>query len=91
MSGRIVSDMERVKQLNRVIKAGAHSGDRVTVHRYHPSQPLGGPLHMLDFGKPYVTDLIQRGLEDARAHNCEESGGVIASAPKALAMASANC
>jgi len=90
MSGRIVSEIERVKLLNRLVELGAHQGEPVTVHRYHPSQPLGGPMRMLDFGKEYVTDLIGRGLADTRAHDCREAGCLIARAPKTVVAAAGN-
>jgi NTE family protein len=46
---------------------------RLTIHRFHPRDDLGGPLGMLDFSRQAVTGLIARGFEDAVYHDCYES------------------
>ncbi len=46
---------------------------KLTIHRFHPRDDLGGPLGMLDFGREAVTRLIARGFEDAVYHDCYES------------------
>jgi predicted acylesterase/phospholipase RssA len=42
----------------------------VTIHRYHPSEDLGGAFRWLDFGQNHIIRLIERGYEDARVHDC---------------------
>lgn len=49
---------------------------KVAIHRYHPSDLLGGPLGMLDFSAGQTAALIERGFRDAIAHDCVESGCV---------------
>lgn len=46
---------------------------KLTIHRFHPHDDLGGPLGMLDFSREAVTRLIARGFEDAVYHDCYES------------------
>ena len=50
----------------------------VTIHHYHPIDSLGGPLGLLNFGRDAVMELIARGRRDALAHDCKESGCVLA-------------
>jgi len=54
---------------------------RLTIHRYHPLGELGGPLGVLDFRRRKLEELIERGFAEARNHDCEESGCVLASRP----------
>lgn len=46
---------------------------KLTIHRYHPKDDLGGPMGMLDFGERAITRLIARGFEDAVFHDCDQS------------------
>src|SRR6185503_7614585 len=46
---------------------------KLTIHRFHPHDDLGGPLGMLDFRREPITHLIARGFEDAVYHDCYES------------------
>jgi predicted acylesterase/phospholipase RssA len=46
---------------------------RLTVHRYHPHDELGGLLGMLNFDKQVITGFVQRGFDDAVKHDCESS------------------
>lgn len=46
---------------------------KLTIHRFHPHDDLGGPLGMLDFSRQAVSRLISRGFEDAVYHDCYES------------------
>jgi Patatin-like phospholipase len=48
-----------------------------TIHRYHPSDDLGGALGFLDLSYDQVKSLIDRGYHDAVNHNCVESGCVL--------------
>jgi NTE family protein len=50
---------------------------RLTIHRFHPRDDLGGPLGMLDFSQQTITRLIARGFEDAVYHDCYESRCII--------------
>ena len=53
----------------------------LTIHRYHPQDPLGGPLGLLDFARERIQDLIDRGFNDAVYHDCDESDCVIPGKP----------
>lgn len=46
---------------------------KLTIHRFHPHDDLGGPLGMLDFSRDAVASLMGRGFEDAVYHDCYES------------------
>jgi predicted acylesterase/phospholipase RssA len=46
---------------------------KLTIHRYHPKDDLGGPMGMLDFSEESITRLIARGYEDAVFHDCDQS------------------
>jgi len=46
---------------------------KLTIHRYHPKDDLGGPMGMLDFSKESIVRLIARGYEDAVFHDCDQS------------------
>ena len=50
---------------------------KVTIHRYHPPEDLGGPLGLLDFNKGRIEELIARGDQDAVQHDCADSGCVL--------------
>lgn len=53
-----------------------HAGRRykkLTIHRFHPHDDLGGPTGMLDFRREAVSRLIDRGFEDAVYHDCYQS------------------
>jgi hypothetical protein len=47
---------------------------RITIHRYHPREDLGGVLGLLNFAYDKTLSLIARGYEDAKSHDCDESG-----------------
>jgi predicted acylesterase/phospholipase RssA len=42
----------------------------LTIHRYYPTEDLGGTFRWLDFESDHLERLIQRGYEDACAHDC---------------------
>lgn len=46
---------------------------KLTIHRYHPKDDLGGPMGMLDFSEESIVRLIARGYEDAVFHDCDQS------------------
>lgn len=46
---------------------------KLTIHRYHPRDDLGGPLGMLDFSESSIRRLIARGYEDTIFHDCDQS------------------
>ncbi|HEV3036562.1 MAG TPA: patatin-like phospholipase family protein [Candidatus Angelobacter sp.] len=53
----------------------AEGYQQVTIHRYHPHEsPLGGVTGLLDFERPNIERLIQRGYDDAVHHNCTTEG-----------------
>jgi NTE family protein len=51
---------------------------RLTVHRYHPHDDLGGPLGLLNVNVDRLRGLIARGEEDAAHHDCSASECVVA-------------
>ena len=59
-------------QIAERVKAGEQF-KKLTIHRFHPHDDLGGPTGMLDFRREAVTRLINRGFEDAVYHDCYES------------------
>ena len=48
-----------------------------TIHRYHPTDDLSGALGFLDFSYDQVKKLIDRGYQDAVAHDCAASDCVL--------------
>lgn len=59
------------------IKAGAPY-KKLTIHRYHPHDDLGGgALGLLNFDRDRIASLIERGFEDAVNHNCAISHCVL--------------
>ncbi|MBC8029073.1 MAG: patatin-like phospholipase family protein [Pyrinomonadaceae bacterium] len=46
---------------------------KLTIHRFHPHDDLGGPTGMLNFRREAVSRLIDRGFEDAVYHDCYQS------------------
>ena len=49
---------------------------RLTIHRYHPRDPLPGELSFLNFDPDRIEGLIERGYRDAIYHDDEESEDV---------------
>lgn len=50
---------------------------RLTIHRYHPRDELGGPLSLLNFRRSRIEYLIERGFHDAVGHDCVASKCVL--------------
>lgn len=74
LSGADVTAFIRVAaQIEARIKEG-RPYSKLTIHRYHPKDDLGGPLGMLDFSEESIVQLIQRGYDDAVFHDCDQSG-----------------
>jgi predicted acylesterase/phospholipase RssA len=60
-------------QIYQKIKAGVPY-EKVTIHRYHPHDDLGGgTLGLLNFDQDRMVALIKRGFDDALNHDCAES------------------
>jgi NTE family protein len=73
LSGAEVTAFVRVAaQIAERVKIG-RKYKKLTIHRFHPHDDLGGPLGMLDFSPQAVRHLISRGFEDAVYHDCYES------------------
>ncbi|HSU81149.1 MAG TPA: patatin-like phospholipase family protein [Thermoanaerobaculia bacterium] len=49
---------------------------RLTIHRYHPRDPLAGDVSLLNFDPDRVQRLIERGFQDALYHDDTESEDV---------------
>ena len=67
-------------QIEERMKAGQHL-KKLTIHRFHPHDDLGGPIGMLNFRREVVTSLIDRGFEDAVYHDCYESHCILPDTP----------
>ncbi|MEK6279429.1 MAG: patatin-like phospholipase family protein [Acidobacteriota bacterium] len=73
LSGADITAFVRVAaQIEARIKEG-RAYKKLTIHRYHPKDDLGGPLGMLDFSEESIIRLIKRGYEDAVFHDCDQS------------------
>ena len=73
LSGAEITAFIRVAaQIAERIQAGRRY-KKLTIHRFHPHDDLGGPLGMLDFRREAVSRLIDRGFEDAVYHDCYQS------------------
>jgi NTE family protein len=53
---------------------GSREFTPITIHRYHPTDDLGGALGFLDFSRQTVDYLINRGYRDAVTHDCAANG-----------------
>jgi NTE family protein len=70
-------DIEIAERINRTVlagethrTAGTPAYRKLTIHRYHPREDLGGVFRWLSFGRDHLIKLINLGAEDAIAHNC---------------------
>jgi predicted acylesterase/phospholipase RssA len=80
-------DIATASAINRRVQRGEAAVDRsvltgaprptdyrpLTIHRYQPSDDLGGTFRWLEFDGEHVHRLIQRGYDDACAHDCAVS------------------
>lgn len=69
--------------LVRDLVQGRQSPDRpplrpLTIHRYHPRDPLAGELSFLNFDPDRIERLIERGYRDAIYHDHDESRDIFA-------------
>lgn len=81
LTGDDVTAFIRVaSQIAERIEAG-RKYRKLTIHRFHPHDDLGGPLGMLDFSRQAMTKLIARGFEDAIYHDCYESHCIFPDGP----------
>jgi hypothetical protein len=51
----------------------------ITIHRYHPTENLGGLLGFINVARYRIERLIEDGFNDAVLHNCKASGCVLRS------------
>lgn len=73
LSGAEITAFVRVvAQIAERMQAGRNY-KKLTIHRFHPHDDLGGPTGMLNFRREAVKRLIDRGFEDAVYHDCYES------------------
>jgi predicted acylesterase/phospholipase RssA len=70
--GDITAFIRVAGQIEARLKEG-RSYSKLTIHRYHPKDDLGGPMGMLDFSEESITRLMARGYEDAVFHDCDQS------------------
>jgi predicted acylesterase/phospholipase RssA len=50
---------------------------KLTIHRYHPREDLGGVLGLMNLAYDRIRGLIDRGFNDAAKHDCAVSGCVV--------------
>ena len=71
-------DLEVAAKVNADVKSGKdHHRRAIEIHLYRPVEDMGGALGMLDFHRPRVTSLIERGYRDAIGHDCKANGCVV--------------
>ena len=84
--GTLGRGAESDPQARAIARAGAALARRLqgsdeftptTIHRYRPTDDLGGALGFLDFTRETAEFLINRGYRDAVAHDCDASGCVL--------------
>jgi hypothetical protein len=75
---------EAVRQVTSLLVNNPEEAKELTIHRYHPHDPLGGALGLLDFRRGRILDLIDRGFADAISHDCDRSQCVIPGKPKRM-------
>ena len=59
-------------------RVAAQLRERLVVHHYHPREARGSLLGLLDFSRAAIERLIAAGYADALAHDCVQSGCVVA-------------
>lgn len=52
--------------------------DKIRLHSYFPSMPLGGPLDFLNFSREGISQHMELGYADAVNHDCEKEGCILA-------------
>ncbi len=50
---------------------------KLTIHRYHPTEDLGGAIGFLDFRHDHLEELVARGHAEAAGHDCDVAGCVL--------------
>lgn len=65
-----------ISRIERRIREG-NPYRKLTIHRYHPREDLGGDLGLMNLDRDRLAGIIQRGFDDTAAHDCETSGCVL--------------
>jgi predicted acylesterase/phospholipase RssA len=78
MAARINQQLDHARETGMPLGPGLTSRrgkplKRLTVHRYHPKEDLGGLSGILDMDHGHIRDLIAKGRADALAHDCDAS------------------
>jgi hypothetical protein len=74
-------DLRALGHLDGVVRrlsGGARPRRELTIHCYRPNSDLGGATDLLNFRRPRIDELIERGYQDAVLHDCKENGCVLA-------------
>jgi predicted acylesterase/phospholipase RssA len=74
---RIESFVKAASRITERMRSSAPPYRKLTVHRYHPREDLGGVLGFMNLGQQHIANLIARGYQDALQHNCVESECII--------------
>lgn len=81
IESRLDQDISRIAWINLLLDKGPEAVEgkrrKLTVHRYHPSKPMGGFLEFLDLEARQVEGYIELGFENASRHNCKKEGCIL--------------
>ena len=72
LDGRHGGFLEEVDEIFEEIGHRKTKKAWLTIHLYQPGGPLD--VGLLDFERPKIGQLIERGFEDAKNHDCDEAG-----------------
>jgi NTE family protein len=78
-------DIEIATRINRALEEGGRhvlqrperDYRKLTIHRYHPREELGGAFKWLTFNRDHILSLIASGYADAVEHDCVESRCIV--------------
>ena len=79
LQGGAPEDAEAKAFVQAVARIEQHLADRnpyrkIRIHCYHPRDDLSGVLGLLKFDRDRISDLIDRGVQDAVEHDCSVCG-----------------
>ena len=76
-AGNATASAAVLKATTRIRGANVATKRKLTIHRYHPTDDLGGLFTMLSFERDIIRAFIDRGFSDAAHHDCQASGCVL--------------
>lgn len=72
-----LDDLLQTVELMREQLARGKQFRKIAIHRYHPGDILGGAMGLLSFERETLALLIERGYQDAVAHDCVASACIL--------------